>query len=389
MRVEDMKRNMLDQREALAEDMTIQKMESVAIDANDPEKAYENLIRNQEEFLSSIQDMTDSFQPDLEAIHEDIHETLSRYQLNSESTRVETIINALSMPAPTYGQPANQRYLTSKEIRPQGEDDVLIGPVMRYTINPAALKKDVDALGEIAARLPENQRAPFVELQKMLRTYGYRNPDIMEQYLIQHQGPDTQTRAIGKMLKITGFVVFLSLTVITGLMAIARMITNKKIEARTLLAPALFGIITYFIASKSLRKTISDGNEDALKEVDETLNDKQFKKAGLKYDIGGKPWASVYNNPDLQAFDASRATDEERRDFAQHLMPKNAAPQQHEQFLALLDHPDEFASFQRLARVKTPDARLIIREYIELGCSKYYRDMGNVKKTLEEETDVA
>jgi hypothetical protein len=374
-------------REKLGDTVVQSIADKRALEANDPETTYNNLVQGQERYLQRINDATNAFGERRDGLSGEIHAILASHDADGKAgEQVEDIFDALTQPAPAFGEKPMSRYIGMEQTHPS-ERRELPGTWVYYHIEPAAIDRDMKFLEDLANKLPRDEQRPIRELQGMLKHMLSFDELRAKAFAIGKRNSENYAdKRIGEMLKITAFVGLIALAAVTAVVSIG----NKKIPW----ASGLFIGVAALIGSKSLRQTLFGGkHERALEEVNQKINNPAFKSASVDCDIADKPWVATaqmfHDHPELCEVRPATASPEEREAFAEKVASTQRSAKQHADFMKLMNNKEQYESFVAMTQTKDPDAWGLCRDFIGFNCNQYIRDPKEIKKAATEAKNIS
>lgn len=199
--------------------------------------------------------------------------------------------------------------------------------------------------------------------------------------------------------KVTLIVALMGAGILTGTVALSKMISKREFSLKSLIAPLLcFGIaapmmnprlMEYFSSIETLTK----------QDLNITIRNKEFRTLCRDYHVRGKNWskafAMMFNNPtEIQALAAqyrpnTKVPDQKvlSKDIDRFVRRLPLAPEE-ELELRRMIHDGRLADLSyMLKRVETDDGKRIILDYITMGASQYeniaYKNADTLKKAGE------
>ncbi len=382
---ESVEQQSVEPRDRLAATVNTNIGKDLASDANDRKASLERLINGQKTFLKNLRATVTVNMQQADRIEQEIGSVLSGMDQEEQTKNVTHIIARLTDDIPDYGENASQGYLYSKNMTSTDTRDFVTDDVVIYMGNAQKLTDDLQYAKGLAARVPANQKQPFLDLQRMIEGYANHTVPQMQAYE-RGSKPHFQDKVINKFGMTIGLIGAVTLAVLTGI----PMLTSRKMK----IAPVLFAGMAVFIASPSLRRALfGNENENALAEMDKKLHNpdlRQITQNDMKPSTVTKIVEHMHRNPDTQQFDLNIATEEEKLAFAESVYPQEQDPEGHDQFVSLIEKKPASAS-ALISIAKTQDKAVwdVCHEYIRLDCRQYERDMNKVQSKMIEKEEKA
>lgn len=281
------------------------------------------------------------------------------------TSELEEIMLAVTTVVDTSNGTIEHRYLQSKE-------GAAAGGRSWYGID----FKRIDADKRIVAGLKASHPALAADLTEVERAlYEYARPDPSlpadRWGTIERNAGDKQ---ILGMARLAGIIVAGSAAVLTGILAIGRRDGFK--------APLLYAGIAGLLAYPEIRRTFFGSTaENALAQVDATVNTRDFKENVRRYDISGQTWSTfaedvMHSSGTTASFlkELSRHPPDTAymrpkvEEYVQEMMPAGGA---REQLRAMIMNKHFPAFAQRLMAARDSDAQEVVLEYIGRGAWQF------------------
>lgn len=351
--------------------------------AQNPRKLEEKLDDAfSDRFLGKLRAASERQSPLLNAARTPMMAALEK-QPQETQDRVAGMFDALTqIPGPEAVRDGSAHpYLSSQEQQSEQGD-----PWHFYEVNFDKIAADRALLQQLKNAHPEQAKA-IAMLDSSLENFARQDRRFALHEWQQSRKENYTDQTIGKMGKMTVFIIAASAAVITGIMALA----NRKFSA----APLLYAAVAGLIASPKLRRAIFQSEHQAvLEDVDNVLNNKQFIEKTKRFSIEGDAWATAAEaimdpahsetNALLQLLEQHPASrdpiEADINTYVTTLSPDSTV----QSALKTMIMNGEFPAFvNQIRHTSKKDAQEVILDYIRRGAGRYRKDVKTVQNTEE------
>ncbi len=346
---------------------------------NDPkerEKLWQDLTTG---MLSRLTTLTQEFADLMKGAGGPPLQDLSKeFSLPEDKAMFKDILRSLSTKPRTHlagGDP--HPYLLAQSMEKEDGSGLLYFPKVKFDV----IKEHQTFLQKLMLERPDLQ--PILEKMKAGLEQFLR--EDKRKYAEQAVGTllgkgNYADRVIGKVGKMTGFILAATVALTTG----TYMILQKKILA----APFLAAGVAALLGSPRLRRMLTEGKEEqSFAEVDAVLNNKSFLRICREYGIKDVQWEKLAGrlmeddmetNEMLTKLRAKKpeALTADITKYAKRLAKSDATVQRKLEAMIL---DGRFSDFVRSLRSSpNEDVRQVVRDYIKLGSWEYRTDLDEV-----------